>query len=91
MLPAASHDALQRQLAEVRSVHERDLSAGFGAVWLPNALERKYVNAARDWSWQVAFPASQRSIDPRSGDERRHHLHETVLQRAVNSSYQKIR
>lgn len=86
VLPAASVDALQGQLAFARQVHERDLAAGFGMTWLPAALERKYVNAAKEWSWQYAFPASQRSSDPRSGKESRHHLHETVLQRAVKTA-----
>ena len=67
-------------------MHQRDIEAGFGQVWLPNALDRKYVGAAREWVWQYIFPASQRSLDPRSGSERRHHLHETVLQRAVKTA-----
>ena len=56
------------------------------ATRLPDALARKYAGAAREWAWQYAFPASARSIDPRSGVERRHHLDETVLQRAVKLS-----
>lgn len=86
MLPALVADALQGQLAEARRLHGRDLDAGFGAVWLPHALERKYPNAAREWVWQYVFPASMRSVDPRSGVERRHHLDETVLQRAVKAA-----
>jgi integron integrase len=91
MLPAMVVDALQGQLAEARRTHERDLAAGFGAVWLPDALARKYPNAAREWSWQYIFPASARSIDPRSGAERRHHLDETVLQRAVKQAVRRAR
>jgi integron integrase len=83
MLPAMSVEALQGQLAEARRVHERDSAAGFGEVWLPNALARKYPHAAREWGWQYVFPASARSVDPRSGEVHRHHLDETVLQRAV--------
>ncbi|MGA8276620.1 MAG: integron integrase [Rhodanobacteraceae bacterium] len=86
MLPAMVVDALQGQLAEARRLHERDLAAGFGAVWLPHALDRKYRNAAREWAWQYIFPARVRSIDPRSGAQRRHHLDETVLQRAVKNA-----
>ena len=86
MLPALVADALQGQLAETRRLHERDLDAGFGAVWLPHALDRKYPNAAREWAWQYVFPAGTRSTDPRSGVERRHHLDETVLQRAVKAA-----
>lgn len=67
MLPAMTIDALQNQLAQARLVHERDLAAGFGAVWLPDALARKYPHASREWAWQYVFPASTRSIDPRSG------------------------
>jgi len=91
MLPAMTVDALQNQLAEARRVHERDLAAGHGAVWLPHALARKYPNAAREWAWQYVFPASSRSTDPRSGIERRHHLDETVLQRAVKQAVRRAR
>lgn len=83
MLPAMAVEALQGQMAEARRVHERDLDAGFGAVWLPDALARKYPAAPREWGWQYVFPASARSVDPRSGATHRHHLDETVLQRAV--------
>ncbi len=86
MLPAALVEPLRAQLAEARRLHERDLAAGFGAVWLPDALARKYPNAAREWLWQYLFPASRRSVDPRSGVERRHHLDESVLQRAVKQA-----
>ena len=86
MLPATMIDALQGQLAETRRLHERDLAAGFGEVWLPHALDRKYPSAPREWAWQYVFPASVRSIDPRGGAERRHHLDETVLQRAVKKA-----
>ncbi|WP_081644610.1 integron integrase [Arenimonas oryziterrae] len=86
VLPASLVDALQRQLAQVRLVHADDLAAGFGEVWLPHALARKYPNAPREMGWQYLFPASKRSIDPLSGLERRHHLDEKVLQRAVKSA-----
>ena len=86
MLPAMAVEALQGQMAEARRVHERDLAAGFGKVWLPDALARKFPNAAGEWAWQYVFPASKRSVDPRSGTAGRHHLDETVLQRAVKSA-----
>ncbi len=89
VLPAMVVDALQGQMAEARRLHARDLAAGFGAVWLPHALDRKYANAAREWAWQYVFPARVRSIDPRAGVERRHHLDETVLQRAVKAAVQR--
>lgn len=88
VLPAASVSALQEQLAATKRVHERDVRAGFGAVWLPNALDRKYRNAASEWIWQYVFPARARSIDPRSGVERRHHIDEKTLQRAVRVAAQ---
>ena len=86
MLPEIIVDALQRHLLKVKSVHDIDLKAGCGAVYLPYALERKYKNANRSWGWQYVFPASRRAIDPRSGVERRHHISESVPQRAVKKA-----
>lgn len=83
MLPLSLHQAIRARLAEVRRLHQRDLELGFGAVWLPDALVGKYPNAPREWGWQWIFPARQRSTDPATGTVRRHHLHESVLQRAV--------
>ena len=88
MLPSIVVDRLQAQLAEARRMHERDLAAGFGEVSLPDALARKYPNAGWEWAWQYVFPASKRSIDPRSGVMRRHHLDESVVQRAVKRAVQ---
>ena len=88
MLPSMAVAALQAQLEQARVLHERDLATGHGAVWLPAALARKYPNAAREWIWQYVFPARLRSIDPRSGVERRHHLDEKSLQRAVRVAVQ---
>jgi integron integrase len=89
MLPRSAIEPLQRHLTSVRLLHEQDLSRGFGSVELPFALEKKYTHAAKEWGWQYVFPASMRSIDPRSGIERRHHLDETVLQKAVKGAVQK--
>ena len=86
MLPGIIGNDLQRHLQKVKKIHEIDLNAGFGAVFLPYALERKYKNANRSWSWQYVFPATRRSIDPRSGIERRHHISENVPQRAVRKA-----
>jgi integron integrase len=86
MLPEIIADELQRHLLKVKQTHGNDLKAGFGAVYLPYALERKYKNANRSCSWQYAFPATRRSIDPRSGVERRHHISETAPQRAVKKA-----
>src|SRR5690242_3709811 len=73
MLPGALMAPLQRQMEEARRIHQRDLDAGFGRVWLPDALARKYLQADAEWGWQYVFPASVRSCDPRDGKERRHH------------------
>jgi integron integrase len=82
-LPDACAPPLLNHLREVRALHERDLAEGFGAVALPDALGRKYANAAREWPWQWVFPATRRYRDAHAGTERRHHLHETVLQRSM--------
>ena len=77
---------LQRHLQNVKTCHERDLEAGFGCVYLPHALARKYPNACREWGWQYVFPARRRSTDPRSGQERRHHIDASVMQKAVRTA-----
>jgi integron integrase len=83
MLPQSLEETLQRQLARTKLVHEEDLTAGYGEVYLPYAFARKDPHAGTSWEWQYVFPASKRSIDPRSGRERRHHMTETMLQKAV--------
>ncbi|NJR37946.1 MAG: integron integrase [Leptolyngbyaceae cyanobacterium CSU_1_4] len=83
MLPLSVIDLLQSHLQLVKYRHHQDLERGYGAVYLPFALERKYPNANRDWGWQYIFPAEQLSQDPRSGTVRRHHLHESGLQKAI--------
>jgi integron integrase len=83
LLPKALVAPLNRHLERVKALHEMDLREGFGAVHLPYALERKYPNSAREWKWQYVFPSKRRSIDPRSGIVRRHHVNECALQRAV--------
>ncbi|HUH32133.1 MAG TPA: integron integrase [Rhodanobacter sp.] len=86
MLPRSLREPLQAQLAEAARIHQRDLAAGFGRVWMPDALARKFPSAARDWGWQYAFPATARSVDPRDGMERRHHVDESRLQRAIKAA-----
>lgn len=76
---------LREHFARVHALHQRDLAAGFGAVFLPTAIERKLPGAARDWAWQWVFPSRTRLVDS-SGVERRSHLHETVMQRAVRDA-----
>ncbi len=77
---------LQAHLAKVKVLHERDLEAGFGDVYLPDALAKKYPKAGKTWGWQFVFPSAVRSVDPRSGVERRHHLYEASVQRAVREA-----
>jgi len=77
---------LQTHLQKVQALHARDLEAGFGEVQLPDALAVKYPSAPRAWGWQFVFPSSVRSVDPRTGTERRHHAHETSVQRAVREA-----
>ncbi|MBI4641102.1 MAG: integron integrase, partial [Candidatus Tectomicrobia bacterium] len=86
MLPLSLKKPLQEHLDNVKRLHEKDLREGFGEVYLPFALEKKYPNANRQWGWQYVFPASKRSIDPRSGVERRYHVSERVLQYAVGAA-----
>jgi integron integrase len=83
MLPASLIEPLRAHLVRVKALHQEDLAAGHGDVFLPFALERKYPNANREWGWQYVFPSAKRSEDPRSGAVRRHHAAESVLQRAV--------
>ncbi len=86
VLPDSLIPLLQEHLQRVKALHEQDLAQGYGAVYLPNALARKYPNADREWGWQYVFPASSLSQDPRSGVIRRHHLHESSLQKAVKKA-----
>ena len=86
MLPSALKDPLARHLETVKRQHEMDLRDGLGVVSLPNALARKYPSASREWAWQWVFPAGAHYVDRLTGERRRHHLHETVLQRAFKEA-----
>lgn len=86
MLPQKVIPALQAHLVDVRALHERDLDQAYGCVSLPDALERKYQNACTEWGWQFVFPSTRVSRDPRNGVLRRHHLHESGLQKAVRTA-----
>ncbi|MFT3847568.1 MAG: integron integrase [Propionivibrio sp.] len=86
MLPAKAAMRLQQHLVKVKAGHEADLAEGYGEVYLPYALDRKYPNAGKSWGWQYVFPATKRSVDPRSGKARRHHLDEKAVQRAVKQA-----
>jgi integron integrase len=86
MLPESSTEPLCRQLDKTKILHCKDLDTGYGEVYLPYALERKYRNANREWGWQYVFPATRLSVDPRSGKTRRHHVDEKSLQRAARQA-----
>lgn len=88
MLPERVKPALEAHLQRVREIHRRDIAAGAGRVYLPEALERKFRNANREWPWQYVFPAASLSKDPRTGELRRHHLHVNSLQKAVKKAVQ---
>lgn len=86
MLPAVVKEPLAKHLALVRRQHQRDLERGLGQVVLPNALQRKYPNADKEWAWQWIFPASKYYVDRSTGKQYRHHLHESVIQKAVKDA-----
>lgn len=86
MLPQSIKSSLEDHLNRVKLLYKQDLKNGHGSVYLPDALERKYSNAARDWSWQFVFPSLKLSTDPRSGNIRRHHTAPESLQRAVKKA-----
>jgi integron integrase len=89
ILPEAVKDRLQEQLKAVKVLHEKDISDGHGAVYLPDAIDRKYPKAAREWIWQYAFPAANLSVDPRSGVVRRHHISDSAIQGAMKMAVKK--
>lgn len=86
LLADAVRDALAKQVAAVRPVFEADRRSGVAGVWLPDALARKYPNAGREFAWFWVFPSHTLSTDPRAGVVRRHHVHESVIQKAVKSA-----
>jgi integron integrase len=85
VLPGVLAEPLRAHLATVRAQHEKDLNFGAGAVALPDAIARKYPRAPREWTWQWVFPATRTYADRETGEIRRHHLHESVIQRAVRA------
>lgn len=89
ILPVTLATPLREHLDNVGARHQQDLADGFGSVYLPTALERKTPSASREWAWQYVFPADRRSIDPRTGTERRHHVNEKNLQNAVKTAVRK--
>jgi integron integrase len=89
VLPESVTASLCSHLEKVKVMHNKDLASGYGEVFLPDALERKYPNAAREWYWQYVFPSSKLSVDPRSGKIRRHHINEKTVQNAVREAVKK--
>jgi len=89
LLPDFLHDHMKQHLEKVNKFHECDLAKGHGAVFLPEALERKYPKANREWVWQYVFPSANLSVDPRSAVVRRHHIGQQVLQRAMRGAVKK--
>jgi len=81
---------IESHLQRVKLIHKKDLGEGYGAVYLPNALSRKYPNAEKSWGWQYAFPARNLSTDPRSGKIRRHHVDQSAINKAIKISVQKL-
>lgn len=86
MLPAMLVEPLRAHLKQVRALHEQDVAEGYGEVYLPYALDRKYPSAGREWGWQYVFPSKNRSVDPRSGVVRRHHMQDQAIQRAIRQA-----
>ena len=89
MVPKSLVERLKQHLVQVRLIHQRDLAAGAGDVVLPDALSRKYPKAGREWAWQWVFPAARSYVEAETGIVRRHHLHESVVQRAVKMAVRK--
>ena len=89
LLAKSVKERLRAHLARVKELHERDLAAGAGEARLPDALERKYPDAGKEWGWQFVFPAKQLSVDPRGGKVRRHHVSDMLMQKAVKEAVAK--
>jgi len=88
LLPDSLIEPLKKQLQYAKALHKKDLAEGYGSVYLPHALARKYPNADKEWGWQFVFPSYKLSTDPHTGEIRRHHIHESSLQKAVRRAAQ---
>ena len=87
--PESLAPLLHNHLERVKAIHEQDLAAGFGSVYLPHALSRKYPNAEKEWQWQYVFPSRNLSVDPRSGMTRRHHIDQSAVNKAIKQAVRK--
>jgi integron integrase len=90
MLPESLKGPLQDHLKRVKSIHERDLADGWGRVLMPSALDRKYPNAPKEWRWQWVFPQEKRWKNPKTGEEGRHHVDESLIQKAVREAVSRV-
>jgi len=86
MVPTSLKGPLQQHLTQVKTIHEKDLAAGWGRVQLPDALERKYPNAPREWRWQCVFPQEKRWKNPRTQEQGRHHIDDSLVQKAIKDA-----
>ena len=86
MLPASLVQPLKQQMERVKTLHGEDMLKGYGDVFMPTALDKKYPKSGKSWNWQYIFPSRNLSVDPRSGVVRRHHADEKVIQRAVKKA-----
>ncbi len=91
LFPMSLHAPMRVQIERVHKIHILDLEEGYGEVYLPNALSKKYPNAQREFAWQYAFPGRSRSKDPRSGRIRRHHLHASAVQKALLTAARELK
>jgi integron integrase len=91
MLPGVIKVPLKEHLKRVWKIHQLDIKDGFGRVYLPYALSRKYPNASREWNWQYVFPASKRFRNQNTGEQGRHHIHETAIQKSVRKAMKDAR
>jgi integrase len=89
MLPKSLKEPLEEHLRRVKAVHQKDLAEGWGRVPLPDALDRKYPNASREWRWQWVFPQEHRWTNPKTGERGRHHVDESILQKAFKQAVEK--
>jgi integron integrase len=89
VLPVSLKSFLERQIAKVKLLHQEDRAAGYGDVYLPDAIQKKFPRAAKELMWQYVFPASKRAVDPRTGAIQRHHIDESAIQRAFKIAMQK--
>ena len=88
-MPEAAREPLKDHLSLVKKTHKEDIEKGLGEVYMPDALDRKYPNAAKEWVWQYVFPAVALSVDPRSGKVRRHHISPSSIQKMVAEAVRK--